>query len=179
MLLAATDVDRIAGAMLNDVGPDVGKVGIDRIGTYVGQDTVFSSWDDAVAGLRERNGELFPRWDDADWHRFARRVCYEADDGIRFEYDMAIADNFMAIRDAPPVDAWPLLRALEGRPVTILRGELSELLTQETADRMVTELGSDAELVIIPDAGHAPSLEEPEALAALDRLLERVSARAN
>jgi pimeloyl-ACP methyl ester carboxylesterase len=42
---------------------------------------------------------------------------------------------------------------------------------------MAAELSEDAELVVIPDTGHAPSLEEPEALAALDRLLERVSAR--
>ena len=42
---------------------------------------------------------------------------------------------------------------------------------------MVAELNGDAELVIVPATGHAPSLEEPEALAALDRLLERVSAR--
>jgi pimeloyl-ACP methyl ester carboxylesterase len=70
-----------------------------------------------------------------------------------------------------------MLRALAGRPVTILRGDLSDLLSQDIAERMAAELSEDAELVVIPDTGHAPSLEEPEALAALDRLLERVSAR--
>jgi pimeloyl-ACP methyl ester carboxylesterase len=178
MVLASTDADRIAGALLNDVGPEVGSVGIEHIATYVGQETLFSSWDEAAAKLQERNRELFPGWTDEDWQRFARRVCREDEDGIRFDYDMRIADNFHRAKDTPPVDAWPWLRAMAGRPVTILRGGLSNLLTQETADRMVAELNGDAELVVIPDVGHAPSLEEPESRAALDRLLHRVEAAA-
>ena len=179
MVLASTDADRIAGALLNDVGPEVGPVGIEHIATYVGQDVVFESWDAAAAELRERNGDLFPHWRGDEWERFTRRVSREDKDGIRFDYDMRIADNFQRARDMPPVDAWPSLRALAGRPVTILRGSLSQLLTQETADRMVAELDGDAELVVVPDVGHAPSLEEPESIAALDRLLQRVASAAS
>jgi pimeloyl-ACP methyl ester carboxylesterase len=61
--------------------------------------------------------------------------------------------------------------------VLILRGELSDLLSQEIAEEMVVALKGDAELAVIPAAGHAPNLEEPEAIAAMDRLLERVMAR--
>ena len=179
MVLASTDADRIAGALLNDVGPEVGPVGIEHIATYVGQEVLFESWEDAAAQLRERNGDLFPNWTDEDWDRFARRVSREDKDGIRFDYDMRLADNFQRAREVPPVDAWPALRALAGRPVTILRGELSNLLTEETADRMVAELDGDAELVVVPGVGHAPSLEEPESVAALDRLLQRVDAAAS
>ena len=177
MVLASTDSDRIAGALLNDIGPEIDPAGLDRIGTYVGKDVLFESWDDATARLRERNEDMFPNWTDGEWHRFGRRIAYEADDGIRFQYDMGIADNFRLATETPSSDAWPMLRALAGRPVTILRGALSDLFSQQVAERIVSELGGDAELVIIPDTGHAPSLEEPEALAALDRLLERVSAR--
>jgi pimeloyl-ACP methyl ester carboxylesterase len=42
---------------------------------------------------------------------------------------------------------------------------------------MVDRLKDDAELVVIPDVGHTPNLEEPEAQAAMDRLLERVMER--
>jgi pimeloyl-ACP methyl ester carboxylesterase len=177
MVLASTDADRIAGALINDIGPEIDPAGIDRIGTYVGRDVLFESWEDAAARLRERNQAMFPNWTGGEWHRFVRRIAHETDEGIRFQYDMGIADNFRLAAETPASDAWPMLRALAGRPVTILRGDLSDLLSQEIADRMVAELGDDAELVIIPDTGHAPSLEEPEALAALDRLLERVLAR--
>ena len=177
MVLASTDSDRIAAALINDIGPEIDAAGIDRIGGYVGKDVVFESWDDAAARLRERNQPMFPNWTDGEWHRFVRRVCYEVGDGIRFQYDMGIAENFRLATETPSADAWPMLRALEGRPVTILRGELSDLLSPDVAERMAAELGSDAELVTIPDTGHAPSLEEPEAQAAFDRLLERVLAR--
>ncbi len=59
----------------------------------------------------------------------------------------------------------------------ILRGELSDLLSAEIAEQMVERLPGDAELVVVPDVGHTPNLEEPEAQAAMDRLLERVMAR--
>jgi pimeloyl-ACP methyl ester carboxylesterase len=177
MLLASTDADRIAGVLINDIGPEIDPTGIERIGTYVGKDVLFESWEDAAARLRERNQDMFPNWTDGEWHRFVRRVAYEAEDGIRFQYDMGIADNFRLASETPSSDAWPMLRALAGRPVTILRGDRSDLFSQDVAERMIAELNGDAELVIIPATGHAPSLEEPEALAALDRLLERVSDR--
>ena len=60
--------------------------------------------------------------------------------------------------------------------MTILRGELSDLLDTEIAERMANEIG-DVELVTVPDVGHTPNLEEPESLGAIERLLARVLAR--
>ena len=71
-------------------------------------------------------------------------------------------------------DLWPWLDHLKGKPVAILRGALSDLFTEATADRMVRELGPDAELVTVPNVGHAPSFDEPESIAAVERLLARV-----
>jgi len=177
MLLASTDADRIAGAMLNDIGPVIDQEGIDRIGSYVGRDADFPSWEAAAAALAERNRDKFPSWTDQDWATFARRLCREASDGIRFDYDMSIAANFRAATEGPQGANWHLYESLAGRPVLILRGELSDLLSQEIADEMAAALKGDAELVVVPAAGHAPNLEEPEAIAAMDRLLERVMAR--
>ena len=112
MVLASTDSDRIAGALINDIGPEIDPAGLDRIGTYVGKDVRFESWDDAAAQLRERNEDMFPNWTDGEWHRFVRRIAYEADDGIRFQYDMGIADNFRLATETPSADAWPMLRAV-------------------------------------------------------------------
>lgn len=177
MLLASTDADRIAGAMLNDIGPEIDPAGIDRIGSYVGRDVRFDGWDDAARAMAERHHEKFPKWASDDWLRFAHRTCHETSDGIRFQYDMTIADNFRAATEGPQGANWHLFEALAGRPVTILRGALSDLLSAEIAERMAETLGDDAELVVVPDVGHAPNLEEPEVQAALDRLLGRVMAR--
>ena len=48
------------------------------------------------------------------------------------------------------------------------------LLSVATFEKMSRRLPG-AEAVTIPRAGHAPTLDEPEAVAALDRLLARVA----
>ena len=177
MLLASTDADRIAGAMLNDIGPEIDQAGIDRIGGYVGREVRFGSWDEAIEILSDRNREVFPMWARGEWERFAHRIMHETPEGIAFEYDMRIAENFRAATEGPQGANWHLYECLAGRPVTILRGGLSDLLEQKVAEQMVERLSGDAELVVVPDVGHAPNLEEPESTAAMDRLLERVMAR--
>ena len=177
MLLALTDADRIAGAMLNDIGPVIDQAGIDRIGGYVGRETHFDSWDEAIDALVERNREVFPKWKRGEWERFAHRIMHETPEGFCFQYDMRIAENFRAATEGPQGANWNLYESLAGRPVTILRGALSDLLSPDVADQMVERLDGDAELVVVPDVGHAPNLEEPESQGAMDRLLKRVMDR--
>ena len=171
MALALGDRERIAGALLNDIGPVVDMAGIDRIAGYVGKEARFTGWDEAIAQVAERTVDVYPDYGPAEWERFVRRMAVEENGKVRFDYDMRIADNFASAASAP--DVWPLYQALDGRPVTILRGELSDLLSAEVAERMASEIG-DAELVTVPRVGHAPSFDEPESIAALERLLERV-----
>lgn len=177
MLLASTDADRIAGAMLNDIGPEIDQAGLDRIGGYVGRELKFDSWHEAIAVLAERNREVFPKWDRGSWERFTRRIMHETADGIRFQYDIRIADNFRAATEGPQGANWHLYECLAGRPVLILRGSRSDLLSADVAEQMVERLNGDAQLVVVPDVGHTPNLEEPEAQAAMDGLLARVMER--
>ena len=171
MALAFGDRERIAGALLNDVGPAVDQAGIDRISGYVGHDVRFGSWDEAIDKTAARSHDIYPDYGRPEWDRFVRRMAREDGSSVVFDYDMAIAGNFETATTAPEI--WPLYKSLEGRPVTILRGELSDLLSAEVAARMATEI-SDVELVTVPRVGHAPTFDEPESLAALDRLLSRV-----
>ena len=176
MYLAVTHEERIAGALLNDIGPDLDRDGLEFIAGFLGKDTRFASWDEAAAALERRNCASFPKWDKAAWLRYAHRIAREEDGEIRFDYDMRLVDNFKRALDAPPVNAWPSLEGLKGKPVAILRGALSNLFSEATAARMAKELGSSAELTTIPDVGHAPTFDEPTSLAALDRLLAKVRA---
>lgn len=171
MALALGDRERIAGALLNDVGPVVDMAGIERIMGYVGRAAKFDSWDQAIAQISARNLDVYPDYGPAEWDRFVRRMAREDGSSVVFDYDMAIASNFESAATAPEI--WPLFHALDGRPVTILRGALSDLLSAQVAARMATEMPG-AELVTVPRVGHAPSLDEPESLAALERLLGRV-----
>jgi pimeloyl-ACP methyl ester carboxylesterase len=100
----------------------------------------------------------------------ARRNCREANGEIRFDYDMAIAEPFKTVGPAPQVDLWPLFAALAQKPVLVIRGERSDLLTAATAARM-RQVAPHMTLATVPGVGHAPELNEPEAVAAIDEFL--------
>ena len=173
MLFAAGYADRLAGAVFNDVGPEVSGVGLARIGGYVGQGRSFETWMHAARALQESQGEMFPDFSIADWLTLAKRAMTLGSNGrIVFDYDMKISEPLATTSNAAPPDLWPLWRTLAGRPVLVLRGALSDILAPETAARMIAEL-PDAELITLPRLGHAPTLDEPEAVAAIERLLDR------
>ncbi|MEO6094010.1 MAG: alpha/beta hydrolase [Novosphingobium sp.] len=177
MVLAMIDASRIAGAALNDIGPVLERGGMDRIREYVGQGRSFPTWMHAARALEEVHGPIFPDYQTADWLEMAKRVMTMSSNGrIVFDYDMKIAEPLLeADPDAPPPDLWPGVDALAGRPVLLLRGELSALLSQPTFDEMARRL-PEAECVTVPRVGHAPTLDEPEAVAGIARLLDRVAA---
>ncbi len=176
MVMAKRDVERIAGALLNDIGPEIDPRGLDRIGSYVGEQATYASFDELARDLAERNSDAFPDYTLAQWDKISRQRASEQGGRISFDYDLAISGGFEASRTAPPADIWPYYRALAGRPVTLLRGELTDLLEEKVAQRMASEI-PDVELVTIPRVGHAPALDEPESLAAIERLLQRVLSR--
>jgi len=175
MIIAGFAPQRIAGAVLNDVGPELDRAGLERISGYVGKPLLFRDWDDAAEKLAAKYHAVHPAYGRDDWLRYAKRVCRDTGRGVEFDYDMAIAEPFKAMDDqtASAGNAWPLLHALAGKPVLILRGEHSDLLTPEVAERM-REAMPGAELVTVPNVGHAPDFDEPESIAAVDRLLARV-----
>ena len=175
MVVAAFAPQRIAGVVLNDVGPELDAAGLERISGYVGKPLLFSDWDEAADKLSEKYGDMHPAYGRDQWLRYAKRVCRETDRGVEFDYDMAIAEPFkqMDSHTASAAAAWPMFHALAGRPVLILRGEYSDLLSAEMAEKMRDAI-SGAELVTVPNVGHAPDFDEPESIAAVDRLLNRV-----
>lgn len=178
MLMAVMAPQRIAGAILNDVGPEVGQGGIDRIKTYVGKDVRFRNWDEAADAIATNYGASFDRYAHEDWVRMAKRNCREENGEIRFDYDMAIALPFNTGGEAPQVDLWPLFAALAQKPLLVIRGAKSELLTAETAARMRAE-APGMKFALIEGVGHAPELNEPEAVAAIEEFLasmDRVAA---
>jgi len=172
MLLAAADKARLAGALLNDVGPVLEEKGLDHIRAYVGRSQTWPTWVHAARALCEAQRERYPDWDLEQWLVFAKRVCRLTAQGrVTLDYDMRIAEPLKA--PVPAVDLWPIFQALSGVPSLLVRGELSDLLAASTVERMVAE-NPDLEAVTVPRVGHAPTLEEPEAADAIDGLLIRV-----
>lgn len=173
MLLAATGPGRIAGALINDIGPDIEAGGLDRIRSVVGKSQSFPTWVHASRWISEVQGHVFPNYGLTDWLAMAKRTCRLTPQGrVAPDYDMRIADPMKLPADA--VDLWPAYRALGDVPVTILRGNRSDILTDATARRMAKELPK-ARLEIAKNVGHAPALDEPEAIKAIDVLLASIA----
>ena len=172
MAVAAMQPQRIAAAILNDVGPALTPVGLERIQSYVGNDTRFRTWDEAAAAIKANQGSAFPNHNHDDWLAMVRRNCREDNGEIRFDYDMAIIIPFEAA-PTPKIDMWPLFRALGEKPLLVVRGEISDLLSAESLAKMHDAV-PDMKSVTVPQTGHAPMLDEPEAEEAIDDFLSAV-----
>ena len=175
MTIAAMAPQRIAAAILNDVGPDLDASGIGRILSYVGKDRRFKSWDEAADAIAANYGASFDRYTHDDWVKMAKRNCRDENGVIRFDYDMAIAEPFKTAGPTPNVDLWPFFAVLGQKPLLVIRGGKSDLLTAATAEKMKAVV-PDVKLAVVPGVGHAPELNETEAVAAIDEFLDSLSA---
>jgi pimeloyl-ACP methyl ester carboxylesterase len=177
MLLASAERHRIVGALLNDVGPELDPSGLARIRSYVGRAAYHPTWMHAARALAEANRDVHPRFTIEDWLAMAKRLFrLNAVGRIVYDYDMKIAEPFRVPGNEAGPDMWRTLDALAGKPVLVVRGATSDILSAASAEAMILRLGQRAELVTIPECGHAPTLVEPETTAAIDRLLAKVAA---
>ena len=179
MQMALAKAWPLAGVVLNDVGPEIDPAGIARIRQYVGQGGSFETWMHAARHLREPFGKAYPEYGIGEWLAFAKRVMVLAGNGrLVFDYDMKIAEPFHAPAAGAAADLWPAFRALAGRPLLAIRGELSDILSASTLERMALEV-PEMDVCTVPRVGHPPALDEPEAQAALGRFFAKVHANAS
>jgi pimeloyl-ACP methyl ester carboxylesterase len=178
MLMTATHREAIAGAVLNDVGPVVEPGGQARLRGNVGRGANWPTWMHAARDLYEHNAAIYPDWTITDWLAFAKRLCRLTPTGrIVFDYDARIAEAFRLPGGDAGLDLWAGFDALAQVPVLSVRGELSDVLSADTQAAMAAR-HPGLHAVAVPRVGHAPTLDEPEAVAAVAALLEQVQKRA-
>lgn len=161
----------LAGAILNDCGPDVPSDGLGRILGYIEAAPSYPDWPHAVEGTKQMLPDL--NLTEEEW-RFCAEGCFrESSDGrIVADWDPRIAIPLRKAGGAVP-DLWPLFAALRPFPTLALRGALSALLSEACFARMA-EVHPNLRQAVIPDHGHAPTLDEPESRAAIDAFLDRL-----
>ena len=172
MAVAVLQPQRIRATILNDVGPVIDNVGVDRIKTYVGSGQRFANWDEAAETIA-RNTQAFDNYSHDDWVRMAKRNCREEAGEVVFDYDPAIAVPFKSAPSTPTIDLWPFFAALAQKPLLVVRGARSDLLSAETLEEM-HKVAPGMRSAIVPGVGHAPDLSEPEATAAIDEFLDSI-----
>ncbi len=170
MILMATHPLRINAVVLNDVGAEVDQRGITRIAGYVGKTAAVDSWAAAAAQTEQINGVAFPDYGPADWLAMARTIFVEQGNKIVLDYDPAIAQNIAA--GAIVTNFWPLFEHIPPKPMLVIRGEISDILSAETQNEMSRRLPQVTN-VTIAGRGHAPTLNEPDARRAIADFLLR------
>ncbi|WP_299293101.1 alpha/beta hydrolase [uncultured Tateyamaria sp.] len=171
MGLAATAPDRLLGAALNDVGPELNPAGLADIMTYLGRRPAARTIEEAAAALPHVL-KGFANVPADRWLHEARTHFVQTDAGLDITYDPHLRDAVAAGGAVP--DLWPFFDALAGKPLCLIRGAGSDLLSAETAQKMQARR-PDMILAEVPDRGHIPFLDEPEAVAAIRKWMESMT----
>ena len=158
---------RIASLVLNDNAPELAQPAIERIRAYAGQPPAF----DTVAELEAFFRTVYKPYgwlSDAQWRRLTETSTRRLPDGrVTPHYDPAMVMQFTHHGDEYlQWDDWERLDI----PVLCLRGETSDLLLPDVAERM-RSTGPCAVVVEIKDCGHAPALNTPAQWALVERFL--------
>jgi pimeloyl-ACP methyl ester carboxylesterase len=175
MMLAVGYPDRVASIVLNDMGPEVDPVGLDRIKGYAGKAPPPKNWDEAVAQTQAAFGSAWPNLSAERWSALARRGYRQDEKGaVSVDADPMIGEM---LRAAPAATAnlWPFWKALNGIPILAIRGAQSDILSAATFAKMKAE-NPDLMQLEVQRRGHAPLLDEPECIAAIDTFLSKAHA---
>lgn len=177
MMMAAMEPRRFNSLILNDIGPVVEQDGLDRIKSYVGALAPFESWQQAADHCRTVHGEALADYSEQDWMGFAKRTCEQLPGGrVRFAYDPEISEGLSDNQQtAVPPDLWPMWDRLSSIPTLIIHGALSDIISPATIAKMLHRHSGPISATEIVDRGHAPMLDEPDALSAIDAFLQTVN----
>lgn len=178
MMLAAQHPRRIKKLVLNDIGALLSKEALTRIYEYVRAiPTQFESRSAAETYLRK----VFSPWgitEEAVWQRLIEGSLIERGGALRYACDPAIAvplaagsKNFSEVVDVNLSPIWNEVQV----PTLILRGALSDILSEETVKAM-RSTNLNTESVTIEGVGHAPALMSDADTAPIMNWLDRTLA---
>jgi len=158
MLLAVIRPQAIGCAILNDIGPVIETAGLARIMGYAGKIPVPADWDEAMRIVRNINGRQFTALDTAGWRALTRQLFHEVDGRPAAAYDPNVGRSLSEIDISKPVPAmWEHFESLYKVPLTVLRGENSDLLSPATVLDMQARHPA-MRAVLVRNEGHTPLL---------------------
>jgi pimeloyl-ACP methyl ester carboxylesterase len=167
MGFAARHPERLAGLVIVDIGPELDPRGVMRIGQEMQSKPapVFASIDEYVAALSLN----YPAGQPDSLRRMAQFGLRQREDGL-FELKMDPKmrgerpddEAARAREEAFIQEQWDALERLSC-PTLVVRGAASDVLSPDTADRMVDDVLQNGRLEIIPQAAHSVATDNPKA----------------
>ena len=170
MAYAAQHPEHVSALVMNDIGPDLDTSGVSRISERTDSTpTAFPDLKAVVAYYREH----FPaasRLSNQRIEDYARWNVRRSDSGL-YVWKMDPAARHVG-GGVPEVDEqWRQYHSIQC-PILVLRGEHSDILSRETAAKMV-EGRPNVRVVEVLGAAHPPLLTEQDAMAALEAFLPK------
>ncbi|HUN12670.1 MAG TPA: alpha/beta hydrolase, partial [Rhabdaerophilum sp.] len=105
------------------------------------------------------------------WMRYAHRSWKEESGRLVARYDADLMRPLADINlEQPMPDLSAPFATLDPFPLLVIRGELSDILSEETAEGMVAR-HPNARLHVVPYEGHAPLLEDEPTIGAVKAFL--------
>jgi pimeloyl-ACP methyl ester carboxylesterase len=173
MGLAAAKPEIVAGAVLVDIGPVIERAGLLRIKGYVGKLGQPRDLDEAAGMVEGLFGAQFPNLTDREWQAWARNTWEDKGGRLVLTYDPALARTLDPVGPESEIpDLWGYFDGLKNAPVLVIRGGLSDLLSEETVRDMMTR-HPDFDLITVPDQGHTPLLRGDSMIDAIRGFIER------
>lgn len=161
-VMAAAQPDRIAGAVLNDIGPEIEADGLRDIRDYLVRATAPASFDAAAMDLKAIHGSTFPALSDGDWRDMADAIYAEREGRVVADFDPRLTEQLQAIDFSKPLPTlWPQFELLAKTPLLVVRGEHSRLFSRETLARMAAQ-ATTVQTITAPGQGHAPLLHHAD-----------------
>ncbi|WP_432450492.1 alpha/beta fold hydrolase [Aliiroseovarius marinus] len=174
MGLAATVKDKLLGVCMNDIGPELAPGGLDYIMGYLGRKPAAKTIEAAAEGRARAMAQVgFENVPMTRWVEECHNLFEQDNMGLSNRYDPALRDAVEAAGAQPAPDLWPFFDAMADLPLALVHGANSDLLTDATVAEMRTRR-PDMGYAKVPDRGHVPFLDEPEALAAINAWLEEM-----
>jgi pimeloyl-ACP methyl ester carboxylesterase len=170
MALAVMAPDRLIGVCLNDIGPEVAQAGRDNIMTYLGKSPPYDTRTEMVAALPGLM-KGFQNVPASRWSEEVARHTAITPQGLALTYDPRLRDAVAQINAQPTPDMWPMFDALADKPLALIWGENSDLLSRDTV-REMQHRRADMILASLPDRAHIPFLDEPDALRAIHQWIK-------
>ena len=174
MLMSYERPDVVTGAVLNDIGPEANAEGLARVVNTTGTLETVDKFSAAIEQTRSCYEIAFPDWTDEQWCSYTQATYRQRPDGkFDLNYDRNIGRAAREGASGLKHDPWQLFDALCGKPVLLLHGALSDILTEEIIVKM-RDRQPDLNIATVPNRGHAPLLDEQEAINAINDFIARL-----
>lgn len=174
MMMACLRPTSIRSAVLNDIGPIIEREGLVRIAATVGKIPVPATWKEATDIARQIHGRSFSGVPEEHWEPVARQLFNDDNGNPTAGYDPALSQT-LTVTDGPLPELWPQFAALARAPVLAIRGEHSDLFSEQTLKRMQHDYPG-VEKLVVRGQGHAPLLIERSTMLAINEFLSKTEA---